>query len=96
MLVKVKGYLTFRGLIGERQLRFGEGEAATLRELCRRLSGECGPELGQAMYDPETGEPSRYVAVLVNGCHYTHLPDGLDTELKDQDEVAVFPPLAGG
>ncbi|MGD8857203.1 MAG: MoaD/ThiS family protein [Chloroflexota bacterium] len=39
---------------------------------------------------------SRQVAILVNGRHYSHLPNGLNTKLKDGDDVALFPPIAGG
>ena len=46
--------------------------------------------------DPQSGAVSGQVAILVNGRHYSHLPDGLNTVLKDEDDVALFPPLAGG
>ena len=36
------------------------------------------------------------IAVLVNGRHYTHLAEGLATTLADGDEIAIFPPMAGG
>jgi molybdopterin converting factor small subunit len=32
----------------------------------------------------------------VNGRHVSHLPEGLETELADGDEVSVFPVVAGG
>ena len=36
-----------------------------------------------------------YVNVLVNGRSINFL-EGLKTELSDGDEVAIFPPVAGG
>jgi molybdopterin converting factor small subunit len=42
------------------------------------------------------GGRQQHVPVLVNGRHCTHLPDGLDTELRDGDQVDLFPPIAGG
>ncbi|NOQ19123.1 MAG: molybdopterin synthase sulfur carrier subunit, partial [Desulfobacterales bacterium] len=30
------------------------------------------------------------------GRHYIHLPNRLDTELEEEDEVALFPAIAGG
>ena len=39
---------------------------------------------------------SPYVGVLVNGRHYSHLPDRQQTELADGDEVSILPPAAGG
>jgi molybdopterin converting factor small subunit len=46
--------------------------------------------------DPETSRTRPHAAILINGNHYTHLPDGLDTRLKDGDEVSIFPAMAGG
>lgn len=35
------------------------------------------------------------VIILVNGRHYAHL-DGLETKLKEDGVVSLFPPVAGG
>jgi molybdopterin synthase sulfur carrier subunit len=94
MKVRVTGYLTFRLLIGvERQF---EADEVSLQGLIDRLAAELGEAFTRVIYDQETGQVNRYSAILVNGCHHTHLPDGLDTDLKDGDEVALFPPMAGG
>lgn len=36
------------------------------------------------------------MALIINGRSYRNLPDQLETELQDGDEVAIFPPMAGG
>ncbi len=96
MIIRVKGYLTFREVIGDRQVHVDEGVTFTIDDLIARLAQECGPEFNQMVFDPETKGVSRYVAILVNGRHHTHLPDRLNTVLVDGDEVSIFPPIAGG
>ena len=68
----------------------------TLRELLDMLCEEFGEGLNQQVFDRKTHEVSAMLRVLVNGRHYTTLPDKLETLLQDNDEVALFPPVAGG
>jgi MoaD family protein len=96
MHVRVKGYLTFRDLIGDQPARPIDAESSTLLGLIHQLAAELGDPFSQAALDPQTGGVRRELAILVNGRHYTHLPDGLETVLKDGDQVAIFPPVAGG
>lgn len=92
MRVRVRGYLTFRGLIGQREIALEDG--ATLRTLIARLAGAVDGAQAPIFAPPDGLQPG--VGLLINGRHHTHTPDGLDTVLRDGDEVAVFPPLAGG
>ena len=94
MKIKIKGYLTFRDTIGEQFLEFVDMDRITVRDLLVKLSLVCN--LGDSVYHATTRIVDPGVAVLVNGRHYSHLPDNLDTTLKDGDEVAIFPPMAGG
>lgn len=96
MRIQVKGYLALRGLFGDQPSREISTERITVRELVQHLALELGDEFSQAILDPETGGIRPRIAVLVNGRHCSHLPAGLDTELRDGDEVAIFPPLMGG
>jgi molybdopterin converting factor small subunit len=52
--------------------------------------------LKQQIFDPKTNEISQLLRVLINGRHYTTLPDKMETQLQDNDEIALFPPVAGG
>lgn len=96
MAIKVKGYLTYRDIVGERSIDLVEGEIITVADLLYRLSDEIGEQFTAMVFDPQTAGLSQRVSILVNGRHTSHLPDKLDTKLKDGDEVAIFPPLAGG
>lgn len=95
MQIRCKGYLTFRELIGECSLEL-EGESPSLGDFLEALCTAIGEELRAALFDPGTNELDEHIAVLLNGRHYTHLPERLDTPLQDGDEVAIFPPIAGG
>jgi MoaD family protein len=97
MQVQVSGYLTLRGVVGrDRPVEIDAGPV-TLRELVGRLARELDTEFADMILDPLAVEGiSRDVSILVNGRHYTHLPDRLETRLADGDEVALFPPVAGG
>jgi molybdopterin converting factor small subunit len=94
MKVFVKGYLTYKNLIGEQVLEFEP--AISLDELITALVAKQGKGFETSILDPASGQISRQAAVLINGCHYTHLPEGVNTILKDGDQVAIFPPIAGG
>jgi MoaD family protein len=96
MKIKVRGYLTLKAVIGDQPFREIEDGSSTVKELIRQLSLELGDDLGETISNPKAEGSGRYLVVLVNGRHCSHLPDGLDTELADGDEVAVFPPVAGG
>jgi MoaD family protein len=96
MRIKVRGYLTLKDVIGDQPLREIEAESITVAELLSRLSSELDDSFSQMIPKPGTRRKVSHLIVLVNGRHCSHLPDGLATELKDGDEVAVFPPAAGG
>lgn len=59
------------------------------------LEGLCAsyPTLAQAILDGD--QLRNHVRVMVNG-HDIELADGLDTPVSETDQVAIFPPIAGG
>jgi MoaD family protein len=96
MPVKVRGYLTYKLIIGEQSITVREGETLTLVGLLTLLAVQSSQEFVQLIFEPEAQLLSDQVTVLINGRSYTNLPEKLDTQLKDGDEVAIFPPMAGG
>ncbi|MFC2036547.1 MoaD family protein [Chloroflexota bacterium] len=97
MRIRVRGYLTLRDVIGDRCFEEIEAETFTLKDLIQRLSLELGDDFVHRLSGSETTAGVRWqIAILVNGCHYSHLPDRMATKLVDGDEVAIFPPTAGG
>jgi MoaD family protein len=92
--MKVKGYLTYRDAIGKQEITLGDQDKLTLRDLLGRLGRAGG--LGDSLIQADKETSGGRVIILVNGRHSSQLPDGMDTLLKEDDEVAIFPPLAGG
>ncbi|MGB3399800.1 MAG: MoaD family protein [Candidatus Deferrimicrobiaceae bacterium] len=96
MKIKVKGYLTLKKAMGDNAAFEMEIENATIKDVLRDLAGIFGPDFKDAIFDSKTNTLHRHVRVLVNGRHYIYLPNRLDTRLKAEDEVALFPVVAGG
>jgi MoaD family protein len=96
MKITVKSFLTLRkAMDGQASLDI-EAEKLTLRELLAKLCARFGENFRNMLFDPKEGQGSQNVKVLINGRRYTDLPDQMDNELKDGDEVCLFPPMAGG
>jgi molybdopterin synthase sulfur carrier subunit len=91
MKVKVKAFANFREILGrEREVELEEG--ARVKDLLEDLSLERG--FREATFE-ETGELRDYVMLMKNMKSIEAL-DGLETELEEGDEIAIFPPVAGG
>ena len=54
MPVKVRGYLTYKEIIGEQLVDLPEDHAMTLSGLLSTLANQLGEEFGALIYDPET------------------------------------------
>lgn len=96
MKIKVKGYLTLKKTVGDKGVLEMEMEDATIRGVLSDLAERFGQEFRDLIFDPKTKNLSNHIRVLVNGRHYNHLPNRLDTKLKEGDEVSLFPTIAGG
>ncbi|HYF91114.1 MAG TPA: ubiquitin-like small modifier protein 1 [Symbiobacteriaceae bacterium] len=53
------------------------------------------PALAEHVVDPGTGELLPYVNIMLRGRLIRDL-EGLQTKVDDSDELAIFPPIAGG
>ncbi|MHC1720454.1 MAG: ubiquitin-like small modifier protein 1 [Clostridiaceae bacterium] len=65
----------------------------TLREALLKLSGIYGEKFREKVFKGEN--LSEEVIILVNGRHNAHL-QGIDTILNENDEISIFPVVAGG
>ncbi len=92
MIIHIKAFGNFREILGKgRDAQVKEG--STIRDLLSDLSSS-NPRLKSAVFD-ESGMVRDYIVLTRNG-DIVELPEGLDTELKEGDEVAILPPIVGG
>lgn len=91
MKILVKSFLTLRKVMdGQASLEI-ETEKLSIKQLVEKLCNRFGENFEDMIFDPETQRESRDIKILVNGRHFRHLADGFDSQLKDGDEVSIFP-----
>ncbi len=93
--MRVKFYATFRDLIGRKEIEVHG--VKTVRELIDYLAENYNPEIKKQLLETPRVEEGKPIdgMILVNGHNVLHL-NGLDTELKEDDVVHIFPPAGGG
>ncbi len=88
-LCKIKLYGGLRQKAGSAERRVsGATVRAALGHLCAG-----NDQLRATIFDGEALRP--YVRVMING-RDINLESGLDTAVADNDQIAIFPPIAGG
>lgn len=65
----------------------------TVEEMLRELCRVYGKKFEDKIF--KNNELSAEIIILVNGRHITHY-DGIKTRLKEDDEISIFPVVAGG
>jgi MoaD family protein len=94
--VIVTGYMRFKSVIGNQVSVALETEKPTLRDVLNTLSQQFGKEIEDMVFDSSRKEVKRSVLILLNGQPYLNLRDRLNSPLKDGDEIALLPLMAGG
>lgn len=92
MRIKIRAFAGFREILGkEMMVEIGSGSKVSdlINHLC-----EIKPELSGALFS-DTGELRDYFMIMLNR-RRLNLPEDLKADLSDNDEVAIFPPVAGG
>jgi molybdopterin synthase sulfur carrier subunit len=89
--VLAKFFATVREATGVRSAEF---EVKNIRELLDILS-KTYPKFSETVLKDDSGELKQFYSCMVNG-RRIELLDSYDTVLKDNDAVALFPPVGGG
>ena len=96
MKITIRSFLTMREVMGDQpalELEIGD---LTLIELLNELADRFGDRFTQMVFDQAGKGLNAHVRILINGRHYSHIPQKLNTRLQAGDDVALFPPIAGG
>ncbi|MCD6485220.1 MAG: MoaD family protein [Candidatus Odinarchaeota archaeon] len=89
--VTVKLFANLRELAGTRELKV---EASTIEEVLKKLIEKFGESFRKELFAEENKIRDEYL-LLLNGKNFEFL-DGLKTKLKDNDVIAILPPVGGG
>jgi sulfur-carrier protein len=90
----IRLYATLRARAdGEREVNVGWRAGASVSDAIRELVSR-KPGLEGCIVDAQ-GCVVPYVSVFIDGRDIRYL-DGLTTSLAEGDEIAIFPPVAGG
>lgn len=92
-MTTVRLYSTLRDRAGGNAVEVPLPDQATVRDVLTRLI-ELRPGLAGHILDGD-GQVAQYVGVFVDGRDIRYL-QGLDTPVRPENEVYIFPPTAGG
>jgi len=91
--VKVKFFAILREAAGTKEVEEEVEEGTTVRGLLERLSNKLPSRFRGLVFEGQ--EITKNLIILVNRRGIKEL-DGLETKLKNSDEVALLPPVSGG
>jgi molybdopterin synthase sulfur carrier subunit len=87
----IKFFAFFRDYTGTKET--STAGSNTLKELLDTLCAKYGKRFTEKVFSGDKlGDD---IIILVNGRHIDHL-QGLDTILSENDEISIFPKVAGG
>ena len=97
MKIKVRFFTNLREIVNKREetLTFREVKKVTVDLVLKTLSQKYGIPFTEYLYNGKTGQPKCFLQFLINGTSASTL-NGLETELKDDDVLAILPPVGGG
>jgi len=93
--VDVKFLGVFRQFSGRNRVLVKLEEPATVRKVIQKLTEAFSSEFKRALVDPELEDPRPNALILVNGKEINVL-QGLETEVKDGDEIVLVSVSHGG
>ncbi|MFQ5711549.1 MAG: ubiquitin-like small modifier protein 1 [Candidatus Geothermarchaeales archaeon] len=82
-------------ITGAKELELDLNQGSTVKDLFDTLFEKYGADFRRRILDPKTGDLRRFIIVIVNGRDIRHM-NQMETELKEGDEVAILPAVAGG
>ncbi len=94
MAVTVRLIGSLRASTGKSTFKLKLEKAVSLRKIMTKIVEE-EPKLKRVLIDPELDDPRTNALMLVNGREISVL-QGLDTKLRDGDELILIPVVHGG
>jgi len=93
--VEVRFLGIFQRLSGKKRFQVKLKEPATVRKLVMNLTETFSSEFKQVLVDSQLGDPRPNALILVGGKEISVL-QGLETEVRDSEEIVLVPVVHGG
>jgi len=93
--VEVRFLGIFQRLSGKKRFKLKLEEPATVRKLVMNLTETFSSEFKQVLVDSQLGDPRPNALILVGGKEISVL-QGLETEVRDSEEIVLVPVVHGG
>lgn len=91
--MQMRVYATLRDVVGSSVIELDVTGPIEVREILRQ-AGAAHPQLAAKLWDSDGGL-SHSIQVILNGRSIAYL-NGLETEVRPEDDVKLFPPVGGG
>ena len=95
MKVTLHTILGIKDVVGQRLTEIELPHESTVKDFLMYIKKRWGDELSARLFHPNSVTLLPYVRVMVNGQAIEFL-DGMETHLKDGDEILILPPASGG
>jgi len=93
--VNVQTILYLSKIVGAREIEISVPNGCTLQGILENMVDTYGDELASHLFQPKSTNLLPYLRLMVNGRDIAFL-DGMNTLLKEGDEVLILPPVSGG
>ncbi len=93
--VEVRFLGIFQRLSGKKRFKVKLEEPATVKNLVMTLTETFSSEFKRVLVDPQLDDPRPNALILVGGKEISAL-QGLETEVRDAEEIVLLPVVHGG
>ena len=95
-MVKVKLAGILKGISGKEAVILNFERPTAVKEVIFRLAEMFSMEFRRALIDSELNSPKPNALILLNGREISVLPKGLESQVKNGDEIVIIPVTHGG
>jgi molybdopterin synthase sulfur carrier subunit len=95
MKVMLHTILGIKDVVGQRLTEIELPDGPRIEDFLWYVRERWGEELSSRLFHPDSVEVLPYVRVMVNGQTIEFL-EGMETPLKEGDEILILPPVSGG
>jgi len=95
MKIMLHAILGLKEVIGQRLTEIDLSQGSTVEDCLDHVRERWGDKLSARLFDPDSGAVLPYLRIMVNDQTIEFLK-GMETPLKEGDEVLILPPASGG